>query len=361
MHVVMVAENYLTDLETGTGFARPQREELERRGHDVTVITNHRPDVSHGDSKVVEVPAIRLPGPSGTAVALPGLGQVDSILARADVIQAYEPLMLGQWAAKRAAHYGLSSIYVHHPYQALSQADVAVINQFGAVAAPTPSDLDAFTVAGITAPIYPIVYGVLARQSAPTDPHALHRQLGLALDVPIALYAGPLTSAANVPLLVDALLPIDHPLHFVIAADGPDRRATEVHIGSRNAGQRVHLRSAFGREERGIYGTAAIALSAGGDAHPTWLVEAASYGVPVVAIRAAETEHAVRSRATGILTLPTKTALTRAVMQLLHRPALRHRYGQTAKEHAATFSVERSVDQLLDIYALQRRLQHIEG
>lgn len=360
MHVALLAEDYLTELQADWGLAHRHRMELERRGHDVTVITNHRPDVSHRESKIVEVPALTLPDRRGTSLALPGLGHVDSILRRASVAVAYEPHLLGRWAADRAASLGLPSIYVHDPARSLSVPDLVIVNRFGAVMSPLPSDHAALGRAGVTAPVYPVVYGLAPAGDGTLGSNQVYREQGLSLDVPILLYAGPLTSEANLPLLIDALLPIEPPLHCVIAGDGPARHAIEQHLIARQATRHIGLVPASGPSNQALYRAAAVALSAGGDPHPTWLVEAASQGIPIVAVRTPQTESVVINRSTGILTLPTRTALTRAVTQLLHRPALRYRYGQAAQAHAQSFRIERSVDQLLDVCALVRRLHRVE-
>ncbi len=362
MHVVMLAERYLDDLETGTGLAQPQREELERRGHTVSVITAHRPDVSHRDEQILEVPALILPGAKRARISLPGLGRVDAILRQADVIQAFEPLALASWAAERASHLGVPSLYFHHPHQALTREALSLINRFQAVLVPLPSDPGVLSGQGITAPIYPVVYGFVPPPERALDPHQWHRLVGLDQSVPILLYAGPLTEQASVPLLVDAVRSIESPLHLVIGGQGPAVHQLEQHILTRGAARWAQIMPVTTLPHtQDVFGGVSLALSAGGDPHPTWLVEAAARGIPIVAVRTAETESIVRNRSTGILTLPTQTALTRAVTQLLHRPALRQRYGQAATAHAASFRIERSVDQLLDVYALLRRLRNIDG
>lgn len=361
MNIALISENYLFDPPGAQTLVRTQRRELERRGHTVCVITTHNPDIAHNDHQVLEVPSIRLPGGSGVSLSFPGLGHVDSIVAKSDIVQAYEPRMLGAWAAQRARHYHKPSLYVHHPHERLSGESVGIINQFDGVIAPLPSDTQALPVAGVASPIYPIVYGHVPAHASANDPHYLHRRVGAELDAPALIYAGPLTSQANVPLLVDAIVPVESPVHFFIAGDGPERQAIEHHVATRGAQQRIHVLMLGTTDRQAVYRGAALALSAGGDPHPTWLIEAAAHGVPTLAVRSPQTEQVTRNRVTGILTLPTKTSLTRAVNQLLHRPALRHRYGLAAKQHAATYSIERSVDQMLDVYAMFRRLHHVEG
>jgi len=360
VHVVLISENYLFDPPGLRTLVRKHRTALERRGHSVNVITTHNPDVSHNDPKLIEVPAIRLPGMHKTSLSFPGLGRVDSLVAKADIVQAYEPQLLGAWAAEQARRYQKPSLYVHNPHEPLTLDTVGVINQFDGVLAPQPSNSDALPRAGVSVPVYPIVYGY-EPSSELVDPFALHRTVGLALDVPALLYVGPLENQANVPLLVDSVVSVEHPAHLFIVGDGSARHTIEQHVFARGAQQRVHVLPTQGRDSRAVQGSATLTLSASTDPHPTSIIEAAACGVPSIAVRTPHMEQAIRNRVTGIVCLPTRTSLARAVTQLLYRPALRHRYGQAAKTHAATYSLEHSIDQMLDVYAIQRRLHHVEG
>lgn len=157
------------------------------------------------------------------------------------------------------------------------------------------------------------------------------------------LFVGRLVERKGVKHLVEALarLPPELGARLVIIGDGPERAALERGIRDSGLGTRVELRGRVSDEElRATYASSDVLvlpsiLDARGDTEGLGVVllEAMSYGVPVVASDIGGITDIVEHNESGLLVPPgDPAALAQALERLARDPALAQRLGAAGEQ-----------------------------
>jgi len=151
-----------------------------------------------------------------------------------------------------------------------------------------------------------------------------------------------------------------------LAGDGPLRESMErlaASLGVRSSvrflGTIPHKRLLEMYEQFGIAAVVLPSVDLGGGNHegiPVALIEAMSYGIPVVATRTGGTGELIQP-GTGLLVEPEDpVALARAVQSLLENPSGAQRLGSYGRSHVAQeFDIHRIVSELANVFEATRR------
>lgn len=377
MNIVLVTETYRPHQNGVVQMVRLTAGELRKRGHRVSIIAPVHYRKPLAEPGLVPVPALPLPGTQGYSLALPRLSQAHRVIASADLVHTHHPFVLGAWAQREARSRNIPFVFTHHTrYQAYAQHRIPAAgtlvdqplteyirnfaNHCSLVTAPSVDILDELRAAEVTAPLAHVPNGIDVARFQTGNPERW-RQFLPHSGQPLLLYVGRLAPEKNLRFLLDAVLALGEPLHLLLGGDGPSRAELEADVAARGATHRVtFLGDVPHRELHHLYTVADLFVTASvTDTHPLVLIEAAAAGLPAVAVDSVGVRNVVANHTTGLITRPTATAFRQAIQHLLHRPTLRHQYSRAAKRHAAQFSIETSVDRLLDAYALSRRLDHV--
>jgi phosphatidyl-myo-inositol dimannoside synthase len=181
------------------------------------------------------------------------------------------------------------------------------------------------------------------------------------------LFVGRLVERKGLPHLVDAVgrLPLALGARLEIVGEGPERRPLEALIRERGLVDRVVLRGRVSGAELGEAYAAADALAlpsildsrSDTEGLGVVLLEAMSYGVPVVGSRVGGIPDIVADGETGLLVTPgDATALALALQRLAEDRQLAARLGAAGRAHVrAHFSWDRIVAAWEACYAAARR------
>jgi glycosyltransferase involved in cell wall biosynthesis len=161
------------------------------------------------------------------------------------------------------------------------------------------------------------------------------------------LFVGRLVERKGVTHLVEAVgrLAPDLRARLSVIGDGPERVSLEAQIARDGLGDRVTLRGRVSEVElRDAYAAADVfvlpsILDARGDTEGLGVVllEAMSYGVPVIGSDLGGISDIVRDGETGLLVPPADPAALAAALERLTRdPALAARLGEAGRKHVAT-------------------------
>jgi glycosyltransferase involved in cell wall biosynthesis len=154
------------------------------------------------------------------------------------------------------------------------------------------------------------------------------------------LFVGRLVQRKGVRHLIDAIAHVRE-AHLVVIGDGPERTALEAHARDLEIADRVEIRGRVSDEElRAAYAASDVlvlpsVLDARGDTEGLGVVllEAMSYGVPVVASDIGGITDIVEHEKSGLLVPPgDATQLARALERLMRDPALASRLGSAGRE-----------------------------
>lgn len=376
MHVVLVTETYFPHTNGVVRMVRSTAEELRRRGHRATIIAPVHYQQPFTEPDLIPVPALPLPGAQGYSFALPKLSQAHHAIIAADIVHTHHPFVLGHWAQQLAHAYHKPFIFTHHTRyrdyaqhriplagslvdQPLSDYILSFIRRCSVVTAPSADIVEELRAAQTDRPFLHVPNGIKIERFRASAPGKLRDRLTRSGTTPIVLTAGRLAPEKNPSLLFQTILSLPSQPHLLVAGDGPARPELERMVDALSARSRVSFLGSVSHEDMpAVYQAADLLTTASTtDTHPLVLMEAAAAGLPVIAVDSPGTRNVVVDHQTGLLTRPTKSALGGAIQHLLDHPHLRYRYGQQAVRQAAEhFSIERSVDGLLDAYALARRL-----
>jgi glycosyltransferase involved in cell wall biosynthesis len=177
------------------------------------------------------------------------------------------------------------------------------------------------------------------------------------LDRPALAFAGRLTAAKSLDVLLEAVARVDG-VSLVIAGDGEERESVAVRAGELGLDGRVRLLGALPREEvLALLGAAdAVVLSSAWENFPHVLVEALAVGTPVIATRVGGVPEIVEDGVSGLLVPPGDAdALAGAVRRYLGDEVLRERLREGARAAGARFAPEALLDRLEQILAAAGR------
>lgn len=193
--------------------------------------------------------------------------------------------------------------------------------------------------------------GIPLAQSSPM-PLALHAQLGLPNDAPLAVSVGALVPHKDYPALLSAagILRERCPaLQWVIAGEGPERARLEQLIDALALAERVHLLGQVDDGRRVIAAGDLFIASSREEGLNTSVLDALHLGVPVVSTSAGGLPEAVGEA--GVLVPPRDPdALAEAIERLLTDPAERERIRVAGRAQAASFSSDRMAEAMLAVY-----------
>jgi glycosyltransferase involved in cell wall biosynthesis len=283
-----------------------------------------------------------------------------------DVVHAFWPLPHGLMglAAKRAAgiplvstFFGVELTWVESQLGALRPLVRRIVRRSDAVTAISThtASLLRRLAPGAEPVIIPFGATVEANAHDPEPEDRLHAGLRM-------LFVGRLVERKGVHVLLDALalLPEEPPIQLEVLGDGPEREALEHRARSLGVAERVHFHGFVPREEleRQLAECDALVLPAVVDAKGdveglgVVLLEAMSFGKPVIASAAGGIPDIVRPSENGLLVPPGDAKSLAAAVECLARdPALVRSLGAAARRDvAANFSWNSILGRLEAVY-----------
>lgn len=166
------------------------------------------------------------------------------------------------------------------------------------------------------------------------------------------LTIGRLSPVKNHAMMLDALSALTIPFHARIIGEGECRAALEQKIIALGLESKVELLGEVTRTTEYLAETDLFLLSSNYEGLPLSVLEAMSFGIPVVATDVGGVSEAVLIERTGLLSERKNVARFSANIEILGNDAdLRKRFGETALSHyAENFTADRMVNELQVIY-----------
>jgi glycosyltransferase involved in cell wall biosynthesis len=168
------------------------------------------------------------------------------------------------------------------------------------------------------------------------------------LDRPALAFAGRLTAAKSLGVLLDAVARVEG-VSLVVAGDGEERERVAARAAELGLDGRVRLAGALPREEvlALLAAADAVVLSSAWENFPHVLVEALALGTPVIATRVGGVPEIVEDGVSGLLVPPGDAdALAGAVRRFLADEGLRARLREGARKGGARFAPDALLDRL---------------
>jgi 1,2-diacylglycerol 3-alpha-glucosyltransferase len=378
LRVGLFTNNYLPLLGGVARAVETLRAALVAAGHRVVVIAPRvagRPAFDDGPH-VVRVPS--LPAPTYPGFALPVW--VPPATRRAiegfdlDVYHAQHPFLLGGMARRLARRAGRPLVFTCHtrydqyahyvplPVPLVARAAVrwstAFANTADRVVAPSEALARLLRGQGVRKPVDVIPTGVdleVFRPGRREEVRALRERLGLPVDGPLLLYVGRLDREKNLPFLLEGfrrVLASHGGARLTLVGQGTRAAALAAAVAGGPLAGRVHFAGGVPLDRVPPYYQAAdlFVFASTTETQGLSVLEALATGLPVVAVRAAGVDEAVRDGVSGLLVPEDAGAFAAAVGQVLADPDLAAKLRHGAREHVRSFAVPALADRMVRAY-----------
>jgi glycosyltransferase involved in cell wall biosynthesis len=300
-----------------------------------------------------------------------------------DVVHSHHPFLLGDTALRVGAELAIPVVFTHHTQydkyahylgeaestaakQFINDLDVGYCNLCDAVVAPSQTVADELRAKNVTAHMEVIPTGVEIDWWAGSASWGTREQYGIPKDAFVVGHVGRLAKEKNIAFLADAVatfLAQRPDAWFVVAGVGPCEAdlllACEKHCV-------IDRLLTFGVlspvELRNIYHTFDVfAFASQSETQGIVLAEAMAAGIPVVAIDAPGVREIVSDRVNGrLLEVENATAFAQAIAWIANlNQANQAVMKRELTETAASYSIERSAQSMLELYDWAIKLKRV--
>jgi glycosyltransferase involved in cell wall biosynthesis len=317
------------------------------------------------------MPSLPLPTRTAYRLTLPLVSRanLNGIIKRLSLVHVHSPFVTGWMGLRYARRYGMPIVYTYHtqleayahyvPFEpnatrfAATQLTRAFANQADAVVVPTPAMAARLRDLGVSVRIEIVPSGIdLARFAAGRRDAALRARLGVKSGDRMVLYVGRLAKEKNVELILYALArAAGQSLKLVVAGDGPHRAELERVARESGVSAATRFLGAVSRDSLpDLYASADVfVMPSTTETQGLVLAEALAAGAFIIAADAPQNRDVLGIAGTIVPPAPEAFAAALAVIPA-GRPA-----SAAARHKAESFSIDRQLDRMQDLYASLRR------
>ncbi len=361
-------------------------EELQRRGHQVTIFAPRIPGYTDDQPGVVRLPSLKYLNDPPIYVAVLGTPRSTWSLTRKhfDVLHAHSPLTVGLLAYLSASTKNVPLIYTYHTsitdytHYLKIIGGTAVIRHaarwFSAtstnlgdqIVVPSPKFYRLLLEQGVTKPIHTIPNGIdLSRFAAQKNIGKFRNKIKVSADAPILLSVGRVDPEKRLDFLIDSFARMADQFpnaRLVFAGDGSARSHLEAHAAATKFNDRIHFLGMVDRAELpDILRDATVFLSASTtEVHPISVIEAIASGLPMLAVKDEAFENMIENGENGYQVPLDVDVFAKKLVEMLKDPNKLERFGKKSTELSKKFSIEGQVQSLEALY-IESILQHWRG
>ena len=369
------SDAYAPQINGITTLLKLLKREFERRGHRFVVLAPryHRTQPTPDEPDVVRFPAFKFVLDKQSRVTVPIRREARRILQELDVVHSHTEFSLGLLGMRAARAHGLPHLHTYHTLYAqyrhyfprlvrpserfVGSVSAAFVNRCDAVTVATTPMVEELRRYAIRVPIHRVPFGMdLSTFRAPPRSD-LREEFSIGDNEKVLLCAGRVAHEKNISFVIDAFGQICNErddVRLLIIGDGPARADLEAQTAELGLGDRViftgyrdwpQLVDDYKQADLFVYGSQT-------ETQGIVFMEAQAAGLPVVAVGAMGALEAIRPDDTGVLLHPDDNASTFAetILNLLDDDERRCQLIRNAHAWAEANGLDRTVDQLLDIY-----------
>lgn len=375
MRVVLLTEAYLPIKNGVVHCVKMIRDELERLGHDVHIIAPDPHNVRIKDKRVHYVPALPFPGKSGYQMAFPAMSHVKPFLEKADIIHSHHPFTLGSWGQKIAKANNVPFVFTNHTQYLSYTHHVPVVggvlkkplagylqkflNSCDIIVAPAVSTQKELEAQKIKVPVMHVPNGIELDRFSKGNGVELRKKLGISQTESVLVYTGRISEEKRVKFLIRSVASIKEAPKLIIAGLGPQLDEARDLVKELGKEDQIFLIGAVEYDEMpNVYAAGDVfATPSLSEVHPLVVIEAHVSGLPAVVVDAPGTADIVENGISGFVTKNTKADFVNGIRKIINNPGLKARLKRGAKKVGNKYSIESSVEKLLDVYNLAIRLK----
>ncbi len=374
MKIGMMADLYKPHISGVTNYIALNKRLLESAGHEVYVFTFGGLDYVDDEINIIRSPGIPM-AVKGYSFNVRYTNRARKLLQTMDVVHVQHPFISGSLAQLYCRPKGIPIVFTNHTrYDLYTQAYVPALAGLGElvmggylpsfcrgidlVISPSPGMRDVLIKAGVDVPIDVVPNGIdLLPFRQPVDP-ICRADLGFSDEAVLLFYVGRLGPEKNVAFLLQAFNAVAQAYEqvgLVLVGDGPERENLLALIQREKLESRVRMTGQVPYLELPRYLATADAFVTASvtEVHPLTLIEAMAAGLPVLGIDSPGVGDIVLDGRNGFL-CPTEDLIlfTARLMRLVLDDKQRRQMSEAASADAEQYSIERTMQMLLDRYQL---------
>ncbi|HCZ07119.1 MAG TPA: glycosyltransferase family 4 protein [Thermotogae bacterium] len=353
------------------------KNQLERQGHEVWVVTVSHPDTMV-EERVIRIPSVKAPGMGGQRFGVPisarTIVQLHSL--NLDLIHSHTPFTIGvvglHMARKRDipvvhTYHTLYEEYVHYvPFfhgvlkQSMRKYSKGFCDRHDAIVAPSVKIKRILENYGVSAPIFIVPNGISLEEFAHFSPSkeemaTFREKFGIDEQDKVVLFVGRLAQEKRLDLLLvnfKKVLRKEPKAKLLFVGDGPQRHRLERQSHEMGIGARVMFTGFLDwpREIALVHRVSHVFVSVSDtEVHPISFIEAMASGLPIVAFDDDALDGVVIHGQNGYR-FSNKLEVWRGIVSILRDEKLRQRMSEESQTKAASFSAETFAERVLRVY-----------
>jgi 1,2-diacylglycerol 3-alpha-glucosyltransferase len=348
--------------------------EFTQRGHEVYIFGPDYPlSNPPKEDKVFRFAALPAPTMPDFSIPLPISAQFSPTIKKIglDVIHVHTPFILGSLGARAARRHRLPLVftfhtlydqYVHYvPFvEEASRHIVQLIcrdfcNRCNMVVAPSQLVVNYLRRIGVESQIVNIPTGIELSEFTDLNSKWLKENYAISEGKTVLLFVGRLGKEKNVLFLLKSfkeILRLQPDTHLVLVGKGPQEETLKYFCRTNGLDDAVTFTGVLPRQLIvHCYASADLfVFPSVTETQGLVIGEAKAAGLPVVAVRAFGPAEIVAHGVDGLLTDPTLTSFTEAILALLADPKKRKQMSNAAIINAQSISSASCAEQMLEIY-----------
>lgn len=371
MRICFAADTYKPYVSGVTNYISLHKAELERRGHEVRVITFGPRSLKTNEPGIVYSPGYQLK--MGYSFGFHYSLQALETLLQMDIVHLHHPFISGQLILKACKQRNIPIVFTGHTrYDRFfadyvpwfpSQAGLGLLKLYlpgfcrkmDRVISNSPASVEGLRNCGVDVPLEVIPNGIDLKpfKGASKDP-GLRSQLADD-NKTIFLYVGRLAVEKNLPMLMEAfsgLCQKNLAVQLVMVGTGPIANQLKEDAVKMGIGTKVTFTGSIDHAALPAYFASSdvFVMTSINDTHPLTILEATGAGLPLIVVQSPAYHDTVIDGVNGMVTPNSAKAVTAAMENLVLNANLRVDMGHSSREISEKFSVEGTTEQLLNLY-----------
>jgi glycosyltransferase involved in cell wall biosynthesis len=386
VRILYVSDVYFPRVNGVSTSIQTFRRELERLGHESTLLAPEYPAIYRDDAEVARVPSRYLPlDPEDRAMRLGALRRAERALERErfDLVHVQTPFLAhysGLRLARRlrvpciATYHTLFEEYLFHYVRFAPRAWLRAAarrfsrdqcNALDAVVVPSTAMRETLARYGVTAPTEIVPTGIPLPEFAGGDGARFRAGRGIAPDRPVLLYVGRVAFEKNIGFLLRMLARVhaERPdALLVICGEGPAEQSLHRLTAALGIASSVRFAGYLDRASTLLdcYRAAdAFVFASRTETQGLVLLESMALGVPVVSTAVMGTRDIVGPGRGALVAQDDEADFAAKVLELLRNRDLRERLAREATAYAAEWSAAATARRMEMLYrtVLARRAE----